>query len=282
MASKGALVVLHQQVFPATPLHRHLVQGLIQRVNDHGHRWVQQAKFRKADFHNLPTVWLAQDNQNKIAHTPPEFTHSGLIDQHIRGYQVHPVVHPDIDTAVAVRHLQYIVQKHAVARLLQSTLACHVAGGSYVLVLAVTSQGPDSTLGLTVVEHKILYQSTHALGPTGIDICVECSDHLAASVFHHAVGSQAALKKLSTAEERVGALEGFEIILTANASEEGKLYGSIGPREIADEVTARGIELTKAEVIMGEGPIRYTGEHTVLVHLHADVEAEIKVSINAE
>jgi len=93
---------------------------------------------------------------------------------------------------------------------------------------------------------------------------------------------KAALKKLSTAEERVGALEGFEIVLTANASEEGKLYGSIGPREIADEVTARGIELTKAEVIMGEGPIRYTGEHTVLVHLHADVEAEIKVSINAE
>lgn len=91
-----------------------------------------------------------------------------------------------------------------------------------------------------------------------------------------------ALKRLSTAEERVGALEGFEIILSANASEEGKLYGSIGPREIADEVTARGVELTKSEVIMGEGPIRYTGEHVVLLHLHADVEAEIKVTINAE
>lgn len=91
-----------------------------------------------------------------------------------------------------------------------------------------------------------------------------------------------ALKRLSTAEERVGALEGFEIVLSANASEEGKLYGSIGPREIADEVTARGVELTKSEVIMGEGPIRYTGEHVVLVHLHADVEAEIKVTINAE
>lgn len=91
-----------------------------------------------------------------------------------------------------------------------------------------------------------------------------------------------ALKRLSTAEERVGALEGFEIVLSANASEEGKLYGSIGPREIADEVTARGVELTKSEVIMGEGPIRYTGEHVVLLHLHADVEAEIKVTINAE
>ena len=91
-----------------------------------------------------------------------------------------------------------------------------------------------------------------------------------------------ALKKLSTAEERVTALDGFEIVLSANSSEEGKLYGSIGPREIADAVTARGITLSKAEVIMGEGPIRYTGEHDVLVHLHADVETEIKVTVNPE
>jgi large subunit ribosomal protein L9 len=33
---------------------------------------------------------------------------------------------------------------------------------------------------------------------------------------------------------------------------------------------------------MGEGPIRYTGEHVVLVHLHADVETEIKVTVNPE
>ena len=93
---------------------------------------------------------------------------------------------------------------------------------------------------------------------------------------------KAAFKKLSTAEERVVALDGFEIILAANASEEGKLYGSIGPREISDEVTKRGIELNKSEVIMSEGPIRYTGEHDVLIHLHADVEAQIKVTVNPE
>ncbi|HET6592239.1 MAG TPA: 50S ribosomal L9 C-terminal domain-containing protein, partial [Xanthomonadales bacterium] len=47
-------------------------------------------------------------------------------------------------------------------------------------------------------------------------------------------------------------------------------------------VSERGIALEKSEVIMGEGPIRYTGEHAVLVHLHADVETEIKVIINPE
>jgi large subunit ribosomal protein L9 len=93
---------------------------------------------------------------------------------------------------------------------------------------------------------------------------------------------KAALQKLSTAEERCAALQGFEVVLTANTGEEDKLYGSIGPREIADAVTAKGITLEKSEVIMGEGPIRYTGEHSVLVHLHADVETEIKVIVNPE
>ena len=91
-----------------------------------------------------------------------------------------------------------------------------------------------------------------------------------------------AVEKLSGAEERRDALADFEVTITANASEEGKLYGSIGPREIADAVSKDGPAINKAEVIMGEGPIRYTGEHTVLLHLHADVETEIKVTIEAE
>ena len=93
---------------------------------------------------------------------------------------------------------------------------------------------------------------------------------------------KAAKAKLSGAEERLGAFEGLEIKLSANASEEGKLYGSIGPREIADAVSATGLNLEKSEVIMGEGPIRYTGEHDVVINLHADVETEIKVIVEAE
>lgn len=93
---------------------------------------------------------------------------------------------------------------------------------------------------------------------------------------------KAALQRLSTAEERCAALQGLEITLSAVTGEEGKLYGSIGPREVAEAVTEKGIHLEKSEVIMGEGPIRYTGEHNVLIHLHADVETEIKVFVNAE
>jgi large subunit ribosomal protein L9 len=106
--------------------------------------------------------------------------------------------------------------------------------------------------------------------------------HLAEFETRRAELEKVALQKLSTAEERCAALVGFEIVLSAKTGDEGKLYGSIGPREIAEAVTEKGINLEKAEVIMGEGPIRYTGEHNVLVHLHADVEAEIKVIVNPE
>jgi len=91
-----------------------------------------------------------------------------------------------------------------------------------------------------------------------------------------------ALVKLTSATDRSTGLEGFEITLSANASEEGKLYGSIGPREIADAVTAAGPQLEKSEVVMGEGPLRFTGEHEVILNLHADVETHIKVIINPE
>ena len=93
---------------------------------------------------------------------------------------------------------------------------------------------------------------------------------------------KAAMEKLSSAEDRLKVLEGLEITLTANASEEGKLYGSIGPREIALAVEKEGPKLEKSEVIMGEGPIRYTGEHDVLLQLHADIETTIKVTVEAE
>lgn len=93
---------------------------------------------------------------------------------------------------------------------------------------------------------------------------------------------KAAMSRLSSAEDRLKALDGLEITMTANASEEGKLYGSIGPREIADAVEKEGPKLEKSEVILGEGPLRYTGEHEVLVHLHADVDATIKVVVEAE
>jgi large subunit ribosomal protein L9 len=87
---------------------------------------------------------------------------------------------------------------------------------------------------------------------------------------------------MSDAEARRAKLEGAAVTIAANASTEGKLYGSVGPRDIAEAFTAAGFPLEKSEVVMGEGPIRKTGEFDVLVHLHADVEITVKVTVVAE
>jgi len=92
----------------------------------------------------------------------------------------------------------------------------------------------------------------------------------------------AAKELLGQAEARQSGLAELVIELSANASEEGKLYGSIGPREIAAAVSDQGHEITKSEVIMGEGPLRTVGEFDVVVHLHADVESIVKVIISPE
>ena len=92
----------------------------------------------------------------------------------------------------------------------------------------------------------------------------------------------AAQEKLGQAETRRTGLAEVVVEITANASEEGNWYGSIGPREIASAVSALGHEVNKSEVIMGEGPLRSVGEFDVIVQLHADVDTIVKVIIHPE
>jgi large subunit ribosomal protein L9 len=87
---------------------------------------------------------------------------------------------------------------------------------------------------------------------------------------------------LAEAVARKAKLEGASVVIKANASTEGKLYGSVGPRDIAEAFTAAGFALEKSEVVMGEGPIRRTGESDVQVVLHADVELTLKVVVEPE
>ncbi len=87
---------------------------------------------------------------------------------------------------------------------------------------------------------------------------------------------------LADAEARKAALEGKSVTVAANASTEGKLFGSVGPRDIAEAFTKAGLPLEKSEVILGEGAFRNVGEYEVVVHLHADVETTVKVVVEAE
>ena len=84
------------------------------------------------------------------------------------------------------------------------------------------------------------------------------------------------------AQSRLAKMEDVAITVYANAATEGKLYGSITNRDIAEALTKNGYEVAKSEVIMGEGPIRHTGEYDILVHLGADAETTVKVTVAPE
>lgn len=84
---------------------------------------------------------------------------------------------------------------------------------------------------------------------------------------------------LADAQARQTKLADASVTISAHASAEGKLFGSVGPRDIAEALTAAGFSVTKNEVILGEGPLRNTGEYDVAVHLHADVHTTVKVIV---
>lgn len=90
-------------------------------------------------------------------------------------------------------------------------------------------------------------------------------------------------EKLASAEARREAIDELgRITFTVNVSPEGRLYGSISAREIADKLTEMGYPVEKSEVDQPEGPIRETGEYTVGLILHADVITELMVEVVAE
>jgi len=87
---------------------------------------------------------------------------------------------------------------------------------------------------------------------------------------------------LSTATARAEKLNGTEITLERIAGEEGKLFGSVSGADIAEAVVATGVELAKNEIRLPEGPLRVVGEFEVDVHIHAEIDAKIKVIVVAE
>ncbi len=93
--------------------------------------------------------------------------------------------------------------------------------------------------------------------------------------------AQAADRK-AEAEGRAAQLNEIELSLVSKAGDEGKLFGSIGPRDLAEAIASAGIDVAKSEVRMPGGPIRQTGEYDIALHLHAEVNATVRVVVVAE
>lgn len=93
---------------------------------------------------------------------------------------------------------------------------------------------------------------------------------------------QVQAEALARAQARAEQINQLALTLTRKAGPEGKLFGSVGTVDIAEAVTQAGVQIAKQEIRLPHGSIRTVGEHEIDIHLHADVEAKIKITIMAE
>lgn len=88
-----------------------------------------------------------------------------------------------------------------------------------------------------------------------------------------------AAEKLAAAQARADQLSGLVVTIEANAGDEGKLFGSVGTRDIAEAITATGQAVEKSEVLLPNGALRETGEYDIDLLLGSEVTATIKLHI---
>jgi large subunit ribosomal protein L9 len=91
-----------------------------------------------------------------------------------------------------------------------------------------------------------------------------------------------AVAKLATAQKRAEELKELELTLAVKAGEEGKLFGSIGTRDLADLISSTGIQASKSEIRLPNGPLRTTGTFEITMQVHADVTTILTIHVVPE
>jgi large subunit ribosomal protein L9 len=89
-------------------------------------------------------------------------------------------------------------------------------------------------------------------------------------------------EQLTGAKERAEKLEGMKIDIAQKAGVDGRLFGSVTNADISEALGKQGLQVKKAEIRMPAGPLKHIGEFPIVLHLHADVEANIVVHVVAE
>jgi large subunit ribosomal protein L9 len=87
---------------------------------------------------------------------------------------------------------------------------------------------------------------------------------------------------LGSAQERAAKLEGLLVQVTQKAGVDGRLFGSVTNFDIAEALKAQGLEVSKSLVRLPHGPLKHVGDYDIVLDLHADVKATIKVSVVGE
>lgn len=93
---------------------------------------------------------------------------------------------------------------------------------------------------------------------------------------------KAAMEALIAAESRRQMLQDLTVTIARKAGDEGKLFGSVGAQDIAAAVQEMGIALARQEVRLPAGPFRAAGEYEVVLRLHSDVDATVRLRVVPE
>lgn len=106
-------------------------------------------------------------------------------------------------------------------------------------------------------------------------------DNMKAIEARRAELEKAAAGDLAKAKARAKGINGLEVVIPANAGSEGKLFGSVGPIDIAEALAAIQVDVERSEIRLPDGPIHELGDFPVGVHLHTEVDAEVTVKVVA-
>jgi large subunit ribosomal protein L9 len=107
-------------------------------------------------------------------------------------------------------------------------------------------------------------------------------ENRAAFEAQHAELEQVHAEALAKARERADKMDGASVQLVRKVGEEGKLFGSVSTRDIAEAMEAAGYDLQKSEIHLAAGPIKDVGDHEIAVTLHPEIDIKITVSIAGE
>ncbi len=116
-----------------------------------------------------------------------------------------------------------------------------------------------------------------------VKLCMQQKNNIAKFEARRAELEKAAAELLKAAQVRQQALaQVAAVTISAKAGEEGKLFGSIGTRDIADAITHAGVEVQKSEIHLPMGALRQVGEYEIEVELHSDLSVMVKLHVVAE
>lgn len=92
----------------------------------------------------------------------------------------------------------------------------------------------------------------------------------------------AANERQQQAQARADELAKASVDIPANAGDEGKLFGSIGARDIADALTNAGFAVAKSEVKLPDGALREVGEYTIDIQVHSEITQSVTINVVPE